>query len=333
MRKSRKVLELLSTGLALLFLTFVITNANCQIYEVTRIQDHKVIQYDTLDIRSVKEFILSGKSKELKSIKKYDSDGFLTKQTDYSKEGRKRDKASVVRTYTFNSERTQRIEVWIDPTELNEDTTFVCIENYAIDGKILSKIETRKHSGEIRTFDYTYDDHGNCESIRLSGSYHDYVEYFDNEYDLIGRIVRQVHTHKTGTKYEHFRTYNGSGKVKRNSLDNGQLIEDFTYTREGEVERREYKYDSTQINKEAIYVRTCVLGSYQYSYDKKGRLSSTKIDCESFVNNQNPYFMLTGEKFEYDEHGLLFRRLTLVSDFQTYYTGGLMGFEFHYSFY
>ena len=92
MIKKRRVLRLLSSGLTLLFLMFAISNGHCQIYEVTRIEDHRVAQYDTLDIRNVKEFLFSGNSKELKSIREYDSDGFLIEQSDYTKVGRKRNK-------------------------------------------------------------------------------------------------------------------------------------------------------------------------------------------------------------------------------------------------
>lgn len=313
MNKNRYVSVVISPALILFLLMLSATNCFSQIHEAPRIEDYKVLQYDTLDVRTVKKLLFYGKTKEVKWVKRYDSDGYLIEHASYLKEEKDRPKLNILRTYSYNSDRTQCIEVWKEPLNMDEGTTFLNTQTYSIEGKILSKTELRTRTGELRTFEYSYDENGNCESISFSGDYRNYKEQFDNEYDREGRIVRQVHTHKMGTKYEYLRTYNRSGQVEKNSINNGQLIESFTYNRDGEIKRRNYKYDSTLINKEAIIVKTCVLGSDHYSYNKKRQLKSISNECDVFINNHFPYYMNIGKKFEYDDRGLLIRTFSILS--------------------
>ena len=70
--------------------------------------------------------------------------------------------------------------------------TFLSTQTYSVEGKMLSKTELRTRTGELRTFEYSYDENGNCESISFSGDCRNYKEHFDNEYDRKGRIIRRV---------------------------------------------------------------------------------------------------------------------------------------------
>lgn len=293
------------------FLMFVSINSSCQIYEATSIDEYRVPQYDTLNIETVTEYLMLGEIKRLKSIKKYDPDGFIVEQSDYSEEEDLNTLKAFIR-YAYNSDTTECVEVWMDPEAVTTDTAYISTKTYALDGRILMKTEWRSYSGVEKKYSYNYDAYRNCESI-----HHDYwnrQEHFENDYDSQGRIIRQLHTHETGTEYEHLRAYNRSGKIERNSMNNAQLVEIFTFNDQGNVSMREYILDSTLINKDAVFSKTCVEGSDKFEYDLKGRIIFIQNLCKTYMSEEHPYFMPVGEKFEYDEHGLLKRHEFLVSD-------------------
>lgn len=84
------------------------------------------------------------------------------------------------------------------------------------------------------------------------------------------------------------------------------------------------------VNKEAIFAKTCVDGSDHFDYDQKGQLISIENACETFVNNQNFFLMKGGEKHEYDENGLLIRRITVGRDLPKEYADVEMGYVYNY---
>lgn len=311
----------------LVVLLVIPTICYCQFYESTKIGEYRVVQYDTLDVEIVKEYLVSEKSKDLMSIKKYDYDGFIIEQADYGNGGRLSSMTPVV-SYSYNSDRTECIEVWTSGFTM--DTGFVGISTFALDGRILSKTETRRYSGEHKTIDYTYDHHRNCTSIKTHGGYINSVESIKNEYDSLGRIIRQIHTNSSGEEVERLRSYNSSGQVERNSMGNEQSTEVLTYNGVGKVSRRVSKVDSALIDLEIIDFQMCVDGSELFEYNQNGLLSSIHYECDDFVNEQDVTFTMNKEEFEYNERGLLYRHIIFGNIIQEELGYSSSGYEFEY---
>jgi len=122
LNKNRYVSFVISPALILFLLVLSATNCFSQIYEAPRVEDYKVLQYDALDVRTVKKILFYGKTKEVKWVKKYDSDGYLVEHASYLKEEKDRAKLNILRTYSYNPDRTQCIEVLEEPLNIDEDT-------------------------------------------------------------------------------------------------------------------------------------------------------------------------------------------------------------------
>jgi hypothetical protein len=311
----RYVFILKASIFSMIFMLTIAAQCYGQIYEATRVEDQRSIQYDTLDVKTVEGYGFGWKWKMryLESIKKYDSDGFLIEVTFYERKGRwRRSKPTVTRIYNYNLDRTQVVEIWLDRAKRKADTTFISTQTFDSGGKLLSKFEKLVKQNEVRTIDYSYDDHGNCESIHRSERSSNSVVRFKNTYDSAGRIIRQVKTLRGGGKSQHARLYDNFGNVERDSISNGYRVEVFKYNLNGEIERKDYHLDSTQIGSNAFKLKRCVTGSEHYRYDVEGRLVSTKYDCETYMNKDILTSVLALEKkLEYDEFGLLTRIVTL----------------------
>lgn len=303
-----------------------------QIYEATTIDEYRVIQYDTLNVEIVKEYLFSEKSKDLMSIKKYDSDGFIIEQADYGNGGNLSSMTPVI-SYSYNSDRTECIEVWISGVTM--DTGFVSTATFALDGRILSKTETRRYLGAQMTIDYTYDHHRNCTSIETHGGrgLMNTVESFKNEYDSLGRIIRQVHTNESGIEEERLRSYNSAGQVERKSVDKEQSVVVLTYNEAGKVSSRHCKVDSSFLNFELIDFQMCVDGSEVFEYNQNGKLTSIHYECNDFINQHKVTFTYNGEEFEYNQRGLLYRHIISGSVYPDELGVSSSGYEFEYKFF
>jgi hypothetical protein len=171
MNRIRYVFILKASIFSMIFMLTIAAQCHGQIYEATRVEDQRSIQYDTLDVQTVEEYGFGWKWKMryLESIEKYNSDGFLIEVTFYERKGRwRRSKPTVTRIYNYNLDRTQVVEIWLDRAKRKADTTFISMQTFDPSGKLLSKFEKLVKQNEVRTIDYSYDDHGNCESIHRS---------------------------------------------------------------------------------------------------------------------------------------------------------------------
>ena len=302
--------NLIKSSLVVVILLVFGDNSYGQIYESIAIEDQRNVQYDTLDIQIVKEYGFGWKWKlrQLQSIKKYDSDGYLIEVTIYDKQGKKRRKPVVTKVYEYNSDRTEIIEIWLDRSKRKADTSFIITQVYDVKGILLSETEELVKENEVRKKEYSYDHFGNCQSISHSSRFSNYTIYFQNEYDSSDMIVRQIKKLRLGGKSEHSRIYNDIGNVIRDSIGNGSRVEVFKYNQKGEIERKDYYLDSTALNNDIFSLKKCVLGSEYYEYDCKGRLRLTNYTCEAYINMAETGSVLILERrFEYNELGLLTR--------------------------
>ena len=267
--------------------------------------------YDSLGIKVCKEYRYYGRTKVLKSRKKYDDKGFLISHEIY--DGGKRKKTASFH-YQYNHETLIITETRLSSLSGKMDTVYTGVEKYLSNGKIREKQEVITEYADTVVYHYEYDDFGNCITVKksLRGNYIAPREKIWNkvtyQYDGDGKILQQFQE-KGWTWYTSTYQFDSNENMilfKEASPEMENMYQEFyTYNAGGMLTEIAFVYDSLYVPNEIIAMPVCLDGGESYVYDEKGRLIVEKHFCNRYNKPNDTFGELDEKRFVYKDNGLL----------------------------
>ena len=171
---------------------------------------------------------------------------------------------------------------------------------YNDSGKLVLQVEKSESGSEIRRYEYTYDDNGNClTKSRIGGSSEEYIAYtYNDKGQLTRETVTQKYIYQSDDVTVWNYTYDADGNLVSRLNDKGGMY--YTYDAAGRVTEEKEAYEgSDSFNK------------YVYAYDEQGRMVKERYES---AESWSEY------AYKYDARGVRYVDTYTLSDETATYT-------------
>jgi|GEM_PF-2693912 len=280
---------------ALFFLAFI-QPAHAQTTTTIRLADYRNAAFDSLHVRSCKEYTSSkGRKQQLQKAAVYNQNGYMATEDTFIYDSLGQLAVQQRISYAYDGSEMKLFHIHIIAGQ--SDTLMIQTFQFDDRHRLKQKSDWKSYNDYTITETYDYDEHDQCTLISVSGSGATFNEYrYEREYDQQGNVLRIT----CNGQFVESNSYDPAGRLI--STDSGNYRESISYDDNGNLSSRTTKC-SDLVNQLFL----CRDMTYSYTYNRKNQ--PTRYSARPISDNKAPTALFIGEShkttYTYHKNGLL----------------------------